>query len=162
MKTSRLLSTLLCLALVFIFTGSREGKVFSKRRDLPLLQSASSSAKTVAKAQWNEELSVLERQGRWLKVESKDGEGWVYQGSVSAEELPKENMNDNPLKASSMNATAAGRGLTDGADEYADRHNLGDTAEELRWAEKLSASISKDDARDYLRTHKLGEFAEVK
>lgn len=167
MKTSRLLFAALCLVIIGIFispafSGSGEGKVFSKRRDLPLLKSASSSSETVAKAEWNEALSVLEQKGRWLKVESKDGEGWVYQGSVSKDELPKENMNDMPLKASSMNATAAGRGLSSGASDYADRHSLEETANELKWAEKLNNGISRDEAKDYLRSHKLGEFAEAK
>jgi hypothetical protein len=168
MKTSRSLLALMLLGILGIFiypvfSGSSEGKVFSKRRNLPLLESASSSAKEVAKAEWNESLSVLQRQGRWIKVASKDGEGWVYQGSVSSEAMKEENMNDMPLKADNMNATAAGRGwLSEGANEYADRHSHGDVAEQMKWAGKINNGVSKQDARDYLKSHNLGEFAEAK
>ena len=137
-------------------------KVFSKRRDLPLLESASPSAKTVAKAAWNEALTVLSREGRWLKVSSEDGEGWVYIGNISPEELPRENKNDIPMKASGMTAAAAGRGLSEGADAYADRHSYTEVAEGLLWAEKVSSSITEEKARAYLKTNKLGEFTDRK
>ena len=139
-----------------------ENKVFSKRRDLPLLASAASSAKTVGKAEWNEALEVLAHEGRWLKVGGKDGEGWVYSGNVATEKLPDENKNDMPMKASGLTATVAARGLSGGADAYAGRHSLGEVAEQLRWAEKFSASITMEEARAYLKANKLGEFAEVK
>lgn len=143
-------------------SADNKEKVFSKRRDLPLLESAQPAAKTVAKAAWNESLTVLSREGRWLKVSSEDGEGWVYVGNVSPEELPSENKNDMPLKASGMTAAAAGRGLSDGADAYADRHSYEEVAEQLRWAEKISSSITEEKARAYLKTNKLGEFADRK
>jgi len=146
------------------FSSARPGedKVYSKRRDLPLLESASASAKTVAKAKWNEELSVSKREGRWLKVSGENGEGWVYSGNVTAEKLPEENQNDMPMKASGMTAAAAGRGLSDAADAYADRHSLAEVAAQVNWAEKLNAGISKEEARTYLKSHKLGEYSEAK
>jgi hypothetical protein len=141
---------------------SPEGGVFSKRRDLPLLEAANPDAKTVAKAEWNEELKVLSTDGRWMKVSAKDGEGWVYGGNISKTKLPEENKNDLPIKASEMNAGAAGRSLSGGAEQYAGRHNLGDAAGQVKWAEKFSKGISKADAIAYLKAHKLGEYAEKK
>jgi len=141
---------------------SGEDKVYSKRRDLPLLESASASSKTAAKAKWNEELSVSKREGRWLKVSGEDGEGWVYSGNVATEKLPEENQNDMPMKASGMTAAAAGRGLSDAADAYAGRHSLSEVAAQVSWAEKLNAGISKEEARAYLKSHKLGEYSGAK
>ena len=119
---------------------SNEDKVYSKRRELALLASASSNSKVVARAEWNEEMAVSAREGRWLKVGAKDGEGWVYVGNVASEKIPEENQNDMPMKASSMTASAAGRGLSDGADAYADRHSL---AEVRKVNEVILSGLSK-------------------
>jgi hypothetical protein len=160
-----LLTLVSILSLIWIspgFSEPKENKLYSKKRDLKLLDAPYSSAKVVAKAAWNEELSILKEQDRWVKVSSQDGDGWVYSGNMSKEKIPEENQNDLPTKASAMNATAAGRGLSDKADEYADRHSLAEVADQVRWAEKLNREISKDEALDYLKSHKLGEYAEVK
>lgn len=145
-----------------VFSKSDSDKVYSKRRDLPLLEAASSGSKQAAKADWNEEMIVVARENRWLKVRARDGEGWVYIGNVSVEKIPEENKNDLPMQASTMSAAAAGRGLSAGASQYAGRHSLGEVADQLRWAEKLNAGISKDEARAYLKSHKLGEYADAK
>ncbi len=147
---------------VFSRSDESKDKVYSKRRDLPLLESAGSSGKQVAKADWNEELVIITKENRWLKVKSSDGEGWVYIGNVALEKIPEENKNDMPMKASTMNAAAAGRGLSEGAGKYAGRHSLEEVADQLRWAEKLSGTITRDDAMAYLKSHKLGEFADAK
>lgn len=153
---------LLGLACLPVWSGNEENQVFSKRRDLPLLESASPSAKAVAKAAWNEPLKVLEKQNRWIKVSGQDGEGWVYGGNVSTEKLPEENRNNVAIKSSEMSAGAAGRGLSDGASAYASRHSLKEVAEQIEWAEKLNASITAEAARNYLKEHQLGEFAGTK
>ena len=164
MKPARLSSAfgLFAVILTSLFCLADEGKVYSKRTDLPLRQSASETAKTVAKAAWNEELKVLEKTGRWLKVAAADGEGWVYSGNIAPEKLPEENRNEMPGKSSGLTAATAGRGWTDGSEHYAQEHDLGDTAEKIKWAEKLNRSISADQARDYLKSHRLGEYAEAK
>jgi len=151
----------LCLGIWLIPVNSAPEKsaVFSKRWNLALRDSPSSSARETTKADWNEELEVLTRQARWLKVSAKKGEGWVFDGNVSVEKLPEENKNDMPFKASGLNAAAAGRGLSKSADEYAGRHNAATVAEQLKWAEKLSAEVTEEEARNYLKTHKLGEYA---
>lgn len=149
------------LGIVLLLRAGDDKKVYSKRRDLPLLASADSNAKSVAKAAWNEELSISERQGRWLKVEGKDGEGWVYVGNVATEKLPEENTNDLPVRASNMNAAAAGKGMSPEAEAYAGRHSLSTVAEQLKWAEKISADISDDAARAWLKNNKIGEYAQA-
>lgn len=148
--------------LVFpVFSGSKENKVFSKRRDLSLLVLPSVGSKTVATAKYNEALNVTEQQGRWMKVSSADGEGWVYSGNVSLKELD-ENENSMSARSSSMTATAASRGLSGAAEEYAQKHDLEEVAEQLKWAEKVNLGISKDEVTDYLKNHRLGEYTEIK
>ena len=165
MKHSSLIfSVLILISLGFstpILSKDKSWKVFSKRADLPLLEKPDTSSKSVAKAIWNEALEVDDQKGRWLKVRAKDGEGWVYSGNVSSEPLPPENHNDL-VKTSGITAAAAGRGLTPIASEYASRHDYADVAKQIEWLEKVNAEISKADARNYLKTHKMGEFAEVK
>jgi hypothetical protein len=153
------LSITLIVGLSSGLSGSKDKEiVYSKRRDLPLLESATPTAKVLAKANWNEAMSVLTREGRWIKVDAQDGSGWVYQGNVAVEKLPEENKNDLAIKNSSLNATAAGRGLTAAANDYADRNDHGEVAAQLKWAENLNAGVTKEDAKAYLKNHKLGEY----
>lgn len=155
------LAAILGLGIVNMSSGGDDNKVYSKRRDLPLLEKADSTAKPVAKADWNEELSVSTREGRWLKVEAKDGEGWVYVGNVAMEKLAEENKNDMPMKSSGVTAAAASRPLSAEAEAYAGRHSLSEVAAQFDWVEKLNAGISRDDARNWLKAQKLGEYAQA-
>lgn len=164
MKKSLLLAscvTILLFMVIKINLHSRndDNVVYSKRRNLPLRASDDPQGKQTAKADWNEALKVLDQKGRWYKVSSNDGEGWVYMGNVSCDKLPEENRNDLPMKSEGVTATAAGRGLTDKAEKYAKSHDLDEVAEQLQWAEKQNANITKNDAIDYLKAHNLGEYA---
>ncbi len=165
-KRRILAGALLTLSLVLswsAFSKSRdkENVVFSKIQNLELLEAPNPEAKAVAKAKWNEELSILEEKGRWLKVSAASGDGWVYSGAVSSKELEGENKNDMS-SGSGVTASAASRGLTGTAEEYADRHDVEEVAKQVTWAEKLSAGITKAQAKAYLKEHKLGEFAGAK
>jgi hypothetical protein len=144
-----------------VVLGNKE-RAFSKRKDLALLTAPSPDAKKECTAEWNEELEVLEQQGRWYKVSSSSGKGWVYQGNLSWEKLPEENKNDLPFTSSGVSAAAAARGLTDEATKYAEHKDYGEQAEALTWAIGVNKQISKSDARTYLKSAKLGEYQEAK
>lgn len=169
MKRFHFYAGMLALMLTCFFalparSGSDQGKVYTKSWDLPLYESASSEGKSVAKVRtFNQELNVEERKGRWLKVSCPDGEGWVYSGNVSSTKSLEENKSNLNVKAENLTSAAAGRGgLTEEANAYAGRHNHGDVAEQIRWASKINDSITKEDARAYLKANKLGEYGEVK
>jgi uncharacterized protein YgiM (DUF1202 family) len=138
-------------------------RVFSKSRDLPLRESPEPTSKTTCKAEWNEEMEVLETQGRWFKVKVKEGKGWVYGGRVSnepCEDINKNNKGAAAVRASGMTATAAGRAvLSDKAKKYADEHDLNETAHALDWASKLNDKIGKPEIQNYLKDHQLGEYS---
>ncbi len=164
MQQRILAGVILFVSVAFAWSGfskSRDGEestVYSKIQNLELLETPNPEAKAVGKAKWNEPLSVEEQKGRWMKVSGKNGDGWVYCGAVSRRELEGENKNDMS-SGGGVTAAAASRGLTGTAEEYADRHDSGEVAKQVTWAEKLSAGISKEEARAYLKEHKLGEFA---
>jgi hypothetical protein len=164
MKKSILIFT--CMACTFLWIAisighSRgdENAVWSKRSGLALRASDDPSAKQTAKADWNEKLEILEQKGKWLKVSSHDGEGWVYSGNVAKAELPAVNKNNIGIGASGMNAAASSRSLTEKAQEYASAHDLNEVAEQINWVEQENGKISNDDARDYLKSHNLGEYS---
>jgi hypothetical protein len=148
------------LAIVFTaHSRDEENKVYSKSGHLDIREAGNRDAKKVGEAQWNEPLDVLESKNRWLKVSGKHGEGWVYAGSVSKEKLAEVNKNQMPGQTSGVTDTAASRGWTAGAQEYAQSHDLGEVAEQIKWAEQQNLKVSPEDAREYLKSHNLGEYA---
>ena len=64
----------------------RKGQnVWSKHVETNLLAEPGPLAGTQATVGFAEKLSIKEVQGAWLRVKSRDGEGWVFQGNVSGE-----------------------------------------------------------------------------
>jgi hypothetical protein len=152
----------LLLAISISHSRNEENRVYSKSSHLGLRATPEPTGKKVAEADRNEALSIIETKGVWYKVAGKNGEGWVYSGTVSTEELPKENKNEMMGASAGLTAANSATGLDGAAEKYADAHDLSEVVEQFKWAEQINKKVSQDEARDYLKSHKLGEFAEAK
>lgn len=136
------------------------GTAFTKRFETNLLADPNPLAAVAARlTQVGIELHIQEVKGPWVRVRAASGSGWVYGGNV-AEKKPDEVVNSNGpvVVASKTTATAAARGLSDVADGYATRRNLGQARNDLNWLEQQGGSVSRDDVDQFLREQKKGEY----
>jgi hypothetical protein len=93
-------------------------QVAVKVPELQIRKSVTGFGGTIAVVKQNETLSVLERQGDWLKVRTAGGqEGFVKEGALTARTLsPSTTFNvAGDARISGADNTAAGKGLEPGA-----------------------------------------------
>lgn len=133
------------------------GIVYSKRMETRLLAEPSPLAAVNAKVGYAKPLRVEETHGSWLRVSAGANTGWVFLGNVSPVEI-KEGAGGLALNASATTVTAAARGLSDEAADYANRHQLADARAELDWLLEQSAAVSADEVETFLQEKKLGEY----
>ena len=134
--------------------------VYSKKQDLPVYAEPNPSASVVTKLKFAEKASVISDQNRWLNIKTSSGKtGWVYSGNVGDRRPPEENKADLLAPSSGVDTAAAGRGLSEAAQQYAQSRGYGDATSDLTWLDKENASISSSEIKAYMKEHKLGEFA---
>ncbi|MDK3159555.1 SH3 domain-containing protein [Kamptonema cortianum] len=127
-------------------------EVFSKKQDLPVYAEPNPSASVVGKLKFAEKASVVSTQGRWLSLKLSSGKsGWVYSGNVGDRRPPEENKADLLAPSSGVNASAAARGLSAAAMEYADRHGEQNAAEALIWVERQNAAVKASDVTAFMK-----------
>lgn len=135
------------------------GTAYTKRLETKLLAEPSALAAPVGKLAAGRPLKIEEARGAWLRVSDGPAAGWVFAGNVSALEI-KESAGTAGLglNASATTVTAAARGLSEDAADYAQRHNLTDAREDLAWLLEQSAAIGADRVDAFLQEKKLGEY----
>jgi hypothetical protein len=134
------------------------GVAFTKRLETKLLAEPSALAPVSAKVGYARRLAVEETRGAWLKVSEGANSGWVFAGNVSEQEIKAAGPAGMSLNAGDTTVTAAARGLSEEAADYAQKHKLTDAREDLKWLLAQSAALSPEDLEAFLQEHKLGEY----
>jgi len=136
-------------------------KVWSKNYETPLRAEPGPLAAVVANVGFAEKLTVRELQGAWLRVNSGEGEGWVFQGNV-ADEKPAlaPGAGWTTIEASQTDTVAAARPLEPAAKGYAQRHGAESAEADIEWLDAQAALITEQDLVVIMSEEKLGEYRE--
>lgn len=134
-------------------------KVWSKRQETPLLADPKPLAAVEARIGFAVKLSISEVQGSWLKVKSREGRGWVFQGNV-ADDKPSlaPGAGWTTVDAAQTDTVAAARPLAPAAEGYADRHGSATARSDLDWLDAQAALVTSDLLVVYMSSNELGEY----
>jgi hypothetical protein len=133
--------------------------VYAKRFETNLLTQPQPLAPSSAKVTTGRKLRVDEVRGNWLRVSDAGTSGWVFAGNVSdVKPVEIKGVDGLPIAASKTTATAAGRPLTQAAEDYATRRNIGNARSDLEWLLQQARTVSDDDVQKFLQEQKKGEF----
>lgn len=164
----RIKTAALLLALIAT-TAMAEEKRWVATEGTTLKQGASASAADLASLSVGTELSVLETEGRWLKVQTANGkEGWVYAGRVS-DAIPTaevsgeaglfgDSMQQSQIETAKADSARSIRGLSPEAAQYA---RLRGTPESFKKEldKVLARKVTRRELQAFLRDGKIGEYA---
>lgn len=132
---------------------------FTKRLETNLLAEPSPLAAVSAKVGYAKQLKVEEARGAWLKVSEGTSSGWVFAGNVSSTEIKEGTGSAGlALNASATTVTAAARGLSEEASDYAKRRKLTNARDDLTWLLEQSAAITPEGVATFMQEKKLGEY----
>jgi uncharacterized protein YgiM (DUF1202 family) len=120
-------------------------EVWVKRMSLPIREGQGAAFATVATAVKGDKLQVVERDGKWLKVQLGDKQGYVYEDSISAREVKA---GGDELRAalgggsetSALAADAAAKGLQPETEAYTKSKNLNSASLEKMIARRKSVT----------------------
>lgn len=121
----------------------------------------------VATLKLGETLDVVTRDDHWLQVQTSQGvKGWIYHNNVSASkpaggdnELAALGKSFRRTDASGVTASAGARGLDKASEGYASRSGI--TQQQRDAVDRMTAyKIPDEDIQGFLKTGKLGEYAE--
>lgn len=164
---------LLILLITSVYAGAGE-KVWVTAKDTELKRARASAAETVVILQPGTELNVLSLEKRWYLVTTPAGkQGWIYQGKVSKNPPEKKQgaggnnalggllggLTGSSIKAGDSDATTSIRGLSPEAKQYA--VSTGNPAAcQNALDEVLAGKTDKNEIEAFLKTGKIGEYAE--
>ncbi len=132
---------------------------YTKRYKTTLLAEPSPMATSTGELPLGRQLKIVEMKGNWLRVSAGPTGGWVFAGSLTDTKPSESKGTDgNVLLASATTATAANRPLSEEANAYAARRNLGSARVDLDWLQLQCKGISAADVEAYLKAHKKGEY----
>jgi hypothetical protein len=135
------------------------GIAFTKRLETNLLAEPTPLAAVSGKVGYGKQLKVEEARGAWLKVSEGANAGWVFAGNVSATEIKEATGSAGlGLNASATTVTAAARGLSEEASDYAKRRKLTNARDDLAWLFEQSNAITAEALEAFLQEKKLGEY----
>lgn len=135
------------------------GIAYTKRMETNLLAEPSPLAAVSAKVGYARQLKVEESRGAWLRVSEGASSGWVFAGNVSATEIKAGTGSAGlGLNASATTVTAAARGLSEEASDYAKRRKLTNARDDLAWLFEQSAAITAEGVESFMQEKKLGEY----
>lgn len=112
-------------------------------------------------------VEVLKREDRWLQVKTANGTtGWLFDNKVSASKptsgesaLAALGRNMRGTGASAVTASAGARGLDQTSGVYANRSGI--TPQQRAAVDRMTAyKITDEEVQDFLKSGKLGEYAE--
>jgi hypothetical protein len=119
-------------------------EVWVKRPSLNIREGKGAAFATVATARQGDKLSVVGHEGKWLKVQLSDKQGYVYEDSISAREIKG---GGDDLRAalgvpdtSALAADAAAKGLEPQAVAYANSKNMSSASLEKMIARRNAIS----------------------
>ena len=133
--------------------------VYTKRFKTTLLAEPSPLAASAGELALGRKLTVTESKGNWLQVSDGPRAGWIFSGNLST--LPPveaKGLDGLPVAASQTTATAAARGLSPAAADYAGRRGLEDARDDLTWLLEQSSSLTDEQVDEFLSAQKKGEY----
>lgn len=137
----------------------KDQKVWSKHVETTLLSEPRPLAAVQSTVGFAEKLSILEMQGAWLRVKSKSGEGWVFQGNVASDKpslAPAAGL--TRVEASQTNTVAAARPLTPAAKDYAQRHGQQDAQADIDWIDLEASRVTAGELIAWMSANGKGEY----
>lgn len=161
------------MMLVFIVTAVvMTGTAFCETLYIAAKSAQLRSGKTsldpvVATLKLGETVQVVKREDRWLQVKTANGvTGWIYDNKVSASkpasgdsELAALGRSMRGTDASAVTASAGARGLDKASGVYANRSGI--TQQQRAAVDRMTAyKISDEEVQEFLKSGKLGEYAE--
>jgi hypothetical protein len=114
-------------------------------------------------------VQILDKQGRWYKIESSGTQGWMYQGRLSRTEPMTElqgqsedlfgTLTGSQITARQADTSRSIRGLSPETEAYAKNQ---ETPERYRQAleQVLTQQISDQTLAKFLRNGQIGEYAQ--
>jgi hypothetical protein len=133
--------------------------VYTKRFKTTLLAEPSPLAAAAGELALGRKLTVTESKGNWLRVSDGPLAGWIFSGNLST--LPPaeaKGLDGLPVAASQTTATAAARGLTPAAADYAGRRGLENARDDLSWLLEQSSNLTDEQVEEFMREQKKGEY----
>jgi len=133
--------------------------VYTKRFKTTLLAEPSPLAAAAGELALGRKLTVTESKGNWLHVSDGPLAGWIFSGNLST--LPPaeaKGLDGLPVAASQTTATAAARGLTPAAADYAGRRGLENARDDLNWLLEQSSNLTDEQVEEFLQEQKKGEY----
>lgn len=162
-RNLQLLATFLMVCLIALPANSAEfkkgKKVWSKHQETPLLSEPKPLAVVEARIGFAVKLSIREVQGSWLRVKSKEGKGWVFQGNVASDKPSlAPGAGWTTIDAAQTDTVAAARPLTPAAEAYAERHGSATAQTDLDWLDAQAALVNSELLLVYMSSSQLGEY----
>jgi uncharacterized protein YgiM (DUF1202 family) len=137
----RILSVILVL---LICASVMAEEVWVKRRKLDIRAGKGAAYEVVATVDQGSKLTVIQHDGKWLKVQIDGKEGYVYEDSISPREVVKQQMSFADANAEALSATAGSKGLNPGTQDWANQHNV-----QTAGLEKMISMRSQITGADY-------------
>jgi len=141
--------------------------LYVSAKSAQLREGKTSLDSVIANLKIGEALEVLKREDRWLQVKTTKGiTGWIYDNKVSASK-PAEGesglaflgLSFRGNSASAVTASAGARGLDKASEGYANRSGI--TQQQRDAVDRMTTyKISDEDIQEFLKSGKLGEYAE--
>jgi len=166
----KLLYVFIFFFLIFSCPVVAQEKLWVSSGNAKLKADKKASSETVESISLGEEVSVIERNGRWYRIKIPSGkEGWMYRGKLSdsepSVEVKKESddlfayMPGSSIEAGKADTARSIRGLSDETEQYAKKRKA---PEKLKKAldSVLAYNVSEKDLEDFLQKGKIGEYAE--
>ena len=130
-RTTKPLAVAVVAAIAALATVAAAEDVWTKANATPVRAGKGALYKEVASAAKGTKLTVLAREGKWLKVGFTDKagkavEGWVFEDAISATRVGGDLAGAlaGRTDTSDPAASAAGRGLSERAEQYASAKNM--------------------------------------
>ncbi len=135
------------------------GTAYTKRYKTTLLAEPSPMASPTGELAFGRQLKIVEMKGNWLRVSDGPTGGWVFAGSLTdSKPAETKGADGNVLLASATTATAANRPLSEEANAYAARRNLGSARVDLDWLQAQCKGVTAADVDAFLKAQKKGEY----
>lgn len=154
------LAVLLAMAASTVLAEFKKGqKVWSKHLETALLTEPGPLAGVQSTVAFAEKLSIQEVQGAWLRVKSKSGHGWVFQGNVASDKpslAPAAGLTQ--VQASETNTVAAARPLAPAAKDYAERHGQQNAQADIDWIDLEASRVTEGELVAWMSANRKGEY----
>ncbi|MGH7213623.1 MAG: SH3 domain-containing protein [Tepidisphaeraceae bacterium] len=132
--------------------------VWVNRPELELRSAPSGMSDPVVAVKKGDKLTVVSRDGKWIKVKASDTEGYVHENSIAAREVKGGDALGflGGPEAGGAEASAAGKGLEEQAETYAKGHQYNTALVERMIVTRRSVKYA--DWQQFAREGNVGPY----